>query len=84
VQSTLVEEGLGYLDQAIELDPEYPDARVFRAITYRDLGRIEEARADLEVVEAGQIPVAMQPFIDDLREDLEAAGATPPSSVPEG
>lgn len=81
IQSTLVDDGLGYLDQAIALDPAYPDARVFRAITYKNQDRFDEARADLAVVDEGQIPVAMAPLIERLRAELEAASSSP-STVP--
>ena len=84
VQSTLVDDGLEYLDRAIALDPTYPDARVFRAIAYKDQQRYVEARADLEVVDQGQIPVAMAPLIESLRAELEAATESPTPTTPQG
>lgn len=84
VQSTLVDDGLEYLDRAIALDPTYPDARVFRAIAYRDLERYDEARDDLAVVDAGQIPVAMAPLIEQLRAELDAAAGSPTTTTPQG
>ena len=84
VQSTLVDDGLDYLDQAIALDPTYPDARVFRAITYKNQQRFDEARADLAVVDQGQIPVAMAPLIESLRAELEAGAASSTTTAPQG
>jgi tetratricopeptide (TPR) repeat protein len=84
VQSTLVDDGLEYLDRAIALDPSYPDARVFRAIAYRDQERYDDARADLAVVDAGQVPVAMAPLIEQLRAELDAAAGSPTTAPPQG
>ena len=79
IQSTLTEEGLSYLDRAVAVDPDYPDAHVFRAIAYRNEGRIEEARADLVALDELQLPVAMEGLIAGLREDLANER---PSSAP--
>jgi tetratricopeptide (TPR) repeat protein len=84
VQSTLVDEGLEFLDQAVALDPTYPDARVFRALTYRDPGRIEEARADVAALDEVQVPVAMAGLIDGLRASLEDPSSPTATTVPEG
>ena len=75
IQSTLVDEGLTYLEQAIEVDPAYPDAHVFRAITLRNLDRLDEARAELAALDDLQLPVAMEGLIAGLREDLAVDGA---------
>lgn len=77
IQSTLLDEGLDHLDQAVAVDPAYPDARVFRAIALRDLGRTEEARADLAALDPVQIPIAMEGLIAGLREDLGVDGESP-------
>ena len=41
-----------WLAEAIEADPAYPHARVFRAFVFRRLDRIDEAVAELEAYEA--------------------------------
>ncbi len=84
IQSTLVEEGLTYLDRAIAVDPEYPDAHVFRAIAYRDAGRLDEARAELAALDDLQLPVAMEGLIAGLREDLAIDDGSPPPTTVEG
>lgn len=38
-----------WLDRAVESDPLYPDARVFRAFLFLELDRLDEARAELAV-----------------------------------
>jgi tetratricopeptide (TPR) repeat protein len=75
VLSTLVDDGLGYLRQAVEVDPTYPDARIFLARTLEGLGRIDAARRQLDAVDDDQVPVAMRPLVDDLRQRLEATSA---------
>jgi tetratricopeptide (TPR) repeat protein len=72
VLSTLVDDGLGYLRQAVEVDPTYPDARIFLARTLEGLGRIDAARRQLDAVDEDQVPVAMRPLVDGLRQRLEA------------
>ncbi len=84
IQSTLVDEGLTFLDRAVAVDPDYPDAHVFRAITYRNQGRVEEARAELAALDELQLPVAMEGLIAGLRQDLEAPVSSPAPSTPEG
>jgi tetratricopeptide (TPR) repeat protein len=74
VLSTLVDDGLGYLRQAVEVDPTYPDARIFLARTLEGLGRVDAARRQLDAVDEDQVPVAMRPLVDDLRQRLEAEG----------
>jgi len=83
IQSTLVDEGMTYLDRAITVDPGYPDAHVFRAITLKNLGRLDEARAELAALDDLQLPVAMEGLIAGLREDL-AAGAPSPAPTTTG
>lgn len=77
IQSTLVDEGLTYLDRAIAADPEYPDAHVFRGITLKNLGRLDEARAECAALDGLQLPVAMEGLIAGLCEDLAADGTSP-------
>lgn len=84
IQSTLVEDGLEYLQRAVDVDPTYPDARIFRAITFKNQGRLDEARTELAVVDQGQIPVAMEPLIESLRRDLALGAGSPASTAPAG
>jgi cytochrome c-type biogenesis protein CcmH/NrfG len=60
------------LDQAVSLDPSYADARVFRAVVRRDLGRVDEARADLAAFDALNPPQLMRSLVDrmGLRDSL--------------
>jgi hypothetical protein len=54
------------LDQAVSLDPTYPDARVFRAVLRRDLGRLDDARADLAAFDALNPPELMRTLVDQM------------------
>lgn len=73
----LADEGIEYLERALAVDAGYPDARVFLAIAYRNQGRTEEARAQLEALDDDEIPVFMQGQLDALRQELDAAGEGP-------
>lgn len=57
----LGDEPAGLLDiaEAIAVDPEYPDARVFSAILLDDAQRFEEAAADLAVLDSLDTPDQM-------------------------
>jgi len=68
----LLQVASGNLDQAVSLDPSYADARVFRAVVRRGLGRIDEARADLAAFDALNPPQLMRTLVDQmgLRESL--------------
>jgi cytochrome c-type biogenesis protein CcmH/NrfG len=68
------------LDQAVLLDPSYPDARVFRAVLERNQGRLADARADLAAFDALHPPQMMRDLVDQmgLRASLE------PGAAPEG
>ena len=60
------------LDEAIAANPGYPDARVFRAIILRNLGRTEAARADLAAVGDDEVPAFMRDMVTSLRQSLGA------------
>ncbi|MEA3213934.1 MAG: hypothetical protein QOJ19_90 [Acidimicrobiia bacterium] len=66
------------LDQAVSLDSNYPDARVFRAVLYRQQGRLEEARADLAAFDALKPPQDMRDLVDQmgLRASLDPSAST--------
>ena len=69
-------EAENWLARAVEADPEYPDARVFRAFVFRRLDRLDEARAELESFDAlDDQPADMVALITDfgLREALGLA-----------
>ena len=68
----LDEEAIVYLDRALAVDPDLPDALAFRAIVLRDLGRTDEARDALAAFDAADPPEMMQQLVDGsgLRDDL--------------
>ncbi len=72
----LVATGLDYLQQAVDADATYPDARVFRAITFSRQGRVDDALAELDVVYANDPPPAVTDLADPLREQLERQAAS--------
>jgi cytochrome c-type biogenesis protein CcmH/NrfG len=72
------------LDQAVEIDPAYGDARVFRASVLDSQGRYADALADLDAVRPGSIPADMSGLVDRLRSriqgELDTAGTGPGAS----
>ncbi|MCP3853840.1 MAG: hypothetical protein GY698_03765 [Actinomycetia bacterium] len=60
--------GLAWIqfDRAIEIEPEFPDARAFRAIVALAGGDAEKAEAELEVFEASNPPLDMTQLIDSF------------------
>jgi hypothetical protein len=81
-QDLLRARALAELDRAVGVDPRYPDARVFRAAAYGDVGRAAEGLADLAVLQSGDVPVELGPLVDSLRARLQeqVATATPAPS----
>lgn len=75
-------EALSLLSAAVEADPDYADARIFRAIVLEDAGRPAEALADLDALEAGSVPPGMQAMVDGLRARLEASVSAGAGSGP--
>ncbi|MCX7620870.1 MAG: hypothetical protein N2037_08525 [Acidimicrobiales bacterium] len=67
----LQQQALEWLTQAVETDPGYADARVFRAIVHRDVGQLDAARADLAALDMDSIPPFMRSLVDNVRTDLE-------------
>ncbi len=59
------------LDQALAIDPEYGDARIFRATVLGGRGLPEQAIADLDAVRPGSVPEAMSGQIASLRAQLQ-------------
>lgn len=75
VLAGLFDEAQPYFDQAIALDPDYPDVRAFQAVSYARQGRTDEAEAAIEAFEATDPPAAMAQLVEGLRAQLEAGGA---------
>ena len=69
---TLLEDALVRLDQAVEADPTYADALVFRAIVLKNLGREAEAAEALAAFDATDPPAEMEALVEQfgLREEL--------------
>lgn len=67
------EAALLLLDDAIASDPAYADARVFRAIILRDLGRYEEALAELDSLDPDAVPEFMVAQVASLRNEVSGA-----------
>ena len=70
----LLEAGIAHLDRALELDPAYPFALVYRAFARYQQDDPESARADLAAFDAGQNrPAELVRLIEDfnLRQALE-------------
>jgi tetratricopeptide (TPR) repeat protein len=79
VLSQLPEDGLQWLDRAVEVDPDYPDARALRAVTLaRFLDRPDEALADLDALDGDSLAPDIAPLVEGLRATLEGTGASPP------
>lgn len=68
------EAGLGDLQEAIAVDPEYPDARVFNAILLDDSQRFDEAAAALTVLDTLDVPDEIAGLVDasNLRASVAA------------
>lgn len=72
----LQDQALQWLTKALEIDPDYADARVFRAIVHRDRDELEAARADLAALDLEAIPPFMRPLVESLRAELEGPPGT--------
>ena len=77
---------LAALKQAAALDPTYPDAQCFMAVTtFRDLGDAAGAKAYLQKCQAANPPGEVLALVQQLSADIGAAlagGGTPTTSVP--
>ena len=63
----LLAAGIAHLDRALELDPAYPFALVYRAFAQYQQDDLEAARADLAAFDAGQNqPAELVRLIDDF------------------
>jgi hypothetical protein len=80
----LQDQALQWLTKALEIDPDYADARVFRAIVHRDRDELEAARADLAALDLEAIPAFMRPLVENLRADLDGSPGTGSSGQTNG
>ncbi|MCC5953816.1 MAG: hypothetical protein JJU45_17115 [Acidimicrobiia bacterium] len=64
------DEALALLDEAVAIDPDYGDARVFRALVRRDLGDAEGALADLDSLSIDAVPSMMIEQVTTVAADL--------------
>jgi tetratricopeptide (TPR) repeat protein len=84
----LLARALAELDRAVALDEGYPDARVFRATTYGDVGRPADGLADLDRLRPGSVPPDLQGRVAQLRARLTEQAATgeaaPAAATPPG
>lgn len=87
-RQTLLGKSLQLLDQAVQVDPGYADARVFRASLLNALNRPQDALADLDAVRPGSVPAMLDPLVGQLRSSIEqriaSGGGTTPGSAPPG
>lgn len=67
----LLESGMFFLDRAIEVDPEYPDARAFRAIVFDRNDQPDKACEEIAVIAAGSPPPMIEQLVAPLAERLE-------------
>lgn len=80
----LVDVGLGYVNRAVEADPGYPDAHLFRGlILYQDKGDPAGAIPELRAFLASNPPRELLPMVEDVLRRAEAdAGQAPPAGAP--
>lgn len=78
----LVALALQTLDLAVAADATFTDAHVFRAIVYRRLGRLDEARAEIAVVDPDRIPPFMQEMVAGFQAGLEGPSGSTPGTAP--
>lgn len=67
----LRESGMLFLDRAVEVDPEYPDARAFRAIVFDRSGEPGRACEEIAVLAAGSPPPMIEQLVAPLAQRLE-------------
>lgn len=63
------------LDEAVEIDPSYPDARAFRVIVYNGEGDLDAACAELAELVALDPPPFMLELVAGLQLDCSATGS---------
>lgn len=75
------EEALALLDEALAVSADVADAKVFRAIVLHDLGRSDEAAAQLVAIEPDDVPPFMGPLV--ARFGVEVADALASADPPD-
>ena len=84
-EPSLLDSGLDYLGQALEVNPDYSPARIFRAFGLQAKGDPAAALAELDEADTGQIPAAFLPLVESLRAELEAeAGGSSVTTTTQG
>lgn len=84
---SLIDTGMEYIERAVAADPDYPDARFFRAfVLYEDRNDPAAAVPDLRAFLAGDPPREMVLVVEDLLRralaEAEQAPATPTTPPP--
>jgi cytochrome c-type biogenesis protein CcmH/NrfG len=74
-QAELLQAGPAFIDEAIQFDPDYPDAHAYRLIILTREGRIDEARAELAALEALNPPPEIRELLEPIRQQLAEAPA---------
>ncbi|MGH9213358.1 MAG: tetratricopeptide repeat protein [Acidimicrobiales bacterium] len=75
------QQGVVTLVEAAELDPEYPDVKLFLAIAFVELGRDDSALELLDRLAELDPPPEIADAAADLRAEIESRQATPPTST---
>jgi cytochrome c-type biogenesis protein CcmH/NrfG len=79
-QAQAVSGGMSFVDKAIELDPDYPDAHAYRLIMLTRQGRTDEARAELATLEGLNPPPQIRQLLQPIRAQLGEPAATTTTS----
>jgi len=66
----LAEESLGFLDEAVSIDPESPAIRLYRADARLVQGDAEGAKSDLDVIDPAVLSGDLRPLYEQLVESL--------------
>jgi tetratricopeptide (TPR) repeat protein len=75
-QQELIEAGPAFVDKAVELNPDYADARAYRVVILNQQGRLDEARAELAALDALNPPPFIRQLLEPIRERLAEPATT--------
>ncbi len=79
----LVDKGLEFINRAVAVDPDYPDARFFRGLVrFQDKNDPAGAVDDFRAFLASNPPQDAAAMVEDVLRRAEAAAAQPPPSTP--
>lgn len=70
VVAGLYSEARNQLDQAVESDPGYADARAFQIVIAKQEGRFGDAQAQLDAFDQLDAPADIQRLVNDIRQDI--------------